>query len=82
MSAVELAVSLRDWNGQVDAEKLVQRSSVVAWVLSCWSEWALCHLNSPRCFSFDWLLVNKFTGLKLVAGRFDVLLRRQSCSVG
>jgi hypothetical protein len=26
----ELAVSLRHWNGQVDAEKLAQRSSVVA----------------------------------------------------
>jgi hypothetical protein len=27
-------------------------------------------------------LVSLFTGLRLVAGRFDVLLRRQSCSVG
>ena len=26
--AVELALSLRDWNGQVDTEKLTQRSSV------------------------------------------------------
>ena len=41
--------------GQVDAEKLAQWSSVAAWVLSCGSEWAWCHLNSPRCFSFDWL---------------------------
>jgi hypothetical protein len=26
--------------------------------------------------------LNLFTGLKLVAGRFDVLLRKQGCSVG
>jgi hypothetical protein len=34
----ELAVSLKCYVGQVDAEKLAQRSSVAAWVLSCWSE--------------------------------------------
>jgi len=28
-SAVELVLSLRDWNGQVDAKKLAHRSSVV-----------------------------------------------------
>ena len=79
----ELAVSLRLWVGQVDAEKLAQRSSVAAWVLSCGSEWAWCHLKSPRCFPADWLpFLNLFTGLRLVAGRFDVLLRRQGCSVG
>ena len=27
-SALEFALSLRDWNGQVDAKKLAQRSSV------------------------------------------------------
>jgi hypothetical protein len=27
-------------------------------------------------------LLNLFTGLRLVAGRFDVLLHRQGCSVG
>ena len=53
--ASELAVNLRFCVGQVDAEKLAQRSSVAAWVLSCWSECALCHLNSPRCFPNDWM---------------------------
>ena len=33
MSAVELVVSLRLWVGEVDAEKLAQRSSVAAWAL-------------------------------------------------
>jgi hypothetical protein len=36
----ELAVNLRVWNGQVDAEKLAQRSSVAAWLLSSRSECA------------------------------------------
>ncbi len=44
LSAVELAVSLRFWVGQVDAEKLAQRSSVAAWGLTCgtkcpWTIW-------------------------------------------
>ncbi len=83
MSAVEFAISLRHWVGQVDAEKLAQRSSVAAWVLSYWSKWAWCHLNLAGCFSSDsLLLLNLFTGLKLVAGRFDVRLRGQGCSVG
>ena len=79
----ELAISLRFCVGRVDAEKLAQRSSVAAWVLSCWSEWVLCHLNLPGCFSSDSLpLLNLFTGLKLVASRFDMRLRGQGCSVG
>ena len=83
MSAKELAVSLRGCAGQVDAEKLAQRSSVAAWVLSCWSEWAWCRLKSARCFPFNCLpVLNLFTGLRFVAGRFDVLLRRQGCSLG
>jgi hypothetical protein len=36
----ELAISSRFSVGQVDAEKLAQRSSVAASVLSCWSELA------------------------------------------
>jgi hypothetical protein len=36
----ELVVSSRACVGQVDAEKLAQRSSAAAWVLNCWSEWA------------------------------------------
>jgi hypothetical protein len=41
------------------------------------------HLNSPRSFPPDWLsFLNLFTGLRLAVGRFDVLLRRQGCSVG
>ena len=38
LSAVELAISSEGYVGQVDAEKLAQRSSVTAWVLSCASE--------------------------------------------
>ncbi len=38
-------------------------------MLSCWSECAWCHLNSPRCFPPDWFpLLNLFTGLRPVAG--------------
>ena len=82
MSAKELAVSLRGCVGQVDAEKLAQRSLVAAWVLSCWSECAWCHLNLPGCLSSDsLLLINLFTGLKLVARRFDVRLRGQRVAV-
>ena len=46
----ELAVSLGFCDGQVDAEKLAQRSSVAAWILSCGSEGAWCCLNLPSCF--------------------------------
>jgi hypothetical protein len=68
---------------QVDAEKLAQRSSAAAWVLNCWSKWAWCHLNLPGCLSSHSLpLLNLFTGLKLVASRFDVGLRGHGCSVG
>jgi hypothetical protein len=59
LSAVELAVTKGGCVGQVDAEKLAQRSSVAAWVLSCWSECAWCHLNSPDCFPSD-LLPNSY----------------------
>jgi hypothetical protein len=83
LSAVEIVVSAAGCGGQVGAEKLAQRSSVAACVLSCWSEWAWCHLNLPGYLSFDSLpLLNLFTGLKLVASRFDVRLRGQDCSVG
>ena len=83
MSAVELVARCKACVGQVDAEKLAQRSSAAAWLLSCGFECACCHLKSVRCFPFDCLrLLNLFTGLRLGAGRFDVLLCRQSCSVG
>ena len=82
MSAFELAVSRGDCNGQVDAEKLAQRSSVAAWMLSSGSECAWCHLNLPDCLPCNLLpLLNLFTGLRLVAGRFDVLVLRQGCSI-
>jgi hypothetical protein len=63
LSTKELAVSLRGCVGQVDAEKLAQRSSVVAWRLSYWTECPWGHLNSPDCLWFDWLpILNLFTG--------------------
>src|SRR4028119_1360925 len=51
-------------------------------MLSWESEFAWYHLNSAHCFPSDSLpLLNLFTSLRLVAGRCDVLLRRQGCSV-
>jgi hypothetical protein len=83
LDALRACCKFKGCVGEVDAEKLAQRSSVAAWVLSCWSAWVWCHLNSPRCFPPDWVpLLNLFTGLRLVAGRFDGLLCRLSGHTG
>ena len=69
----ELVVSLRLWVGQVDAEKLAQRSSVAAWVLICLSECVWCHLSAPSTFSSDFDVCfgkNKSPSLKLAFARF------------
>jgi len=69
----ELAVSLRLSVGQVDAEKLAQRSSVAAWVLSYWSKFASRYINFPSCFLSDFIFCfveDKGSSLKMAFSRF------------